>query len=103
MSDRYHARPLTSPRAVRNTLAYVLNNYRHHGEDQMGIARTWQADPFSSGPLFFGWKELEGSPVLWPLRPPYLPLLVLRPRTWLLAKGWWQFQPLISVREVPGE
>jgi len=36
IGDRYHARPLTSPRAVRNTLAYVLNNYRHHGEDQVG-------------------------------------------------------------------
>ena len=103
MSDRYHACPLTSPRAVRNALAYVLNNYRHHGEDQVGVTRTWKADPFSSGSLFFGWKELEGSPILWPLRPTYLPLLVLRPRTWLLAKGWWQFHPLISVREVPGQ
>ena len=102
IGDRYHARPLTSPRAVRNALVYCLNNYRHHGEDQVGVARTWKADPFSSGPLFFGWKELEGSPVLWPLRPTYLPLLVLRPRTWLLAKGWCQFHPLISVREAPG-
>jgi len=103
IGDRYHARSLTSPRAVRNALAYVINNYRHHGEDQVGVARMWKADPFSSGPLFFGWKELEDSPVLWPLRPAYLPLIVLRPRTWLLAKGWSQFHPLISVREVPGD
>jgi len=102
ISDRYHARPLTSPRAVRNAIAYVLNNYRHHGEDRSGVARAWKADPFSSGPLFFGWKELEDSLVLWPLRLTYLPLLVLRPRTWLLAKGWSQFHPLISVREAPG-
>jgi REP element-mobilizing transposase RayT len=102
IEDRFHAWPLTSPRAVRNTLAYVLNNYRRHGEDRVGVARTWKADPFSSGPVFFGWKELEDSPVLWPLRPTYHPLIVLRPRTWLLAKGWQVHHPLISTREVPG-
>jgi hypothetical protein len=53
--------------------------------------------------VFFGWKELEGSPVLWPLPPTYHPLLVFRPRTWLLAKGWQAYHPLISVREVPGD
>jgi REP element-mobilizing transposase RayT len=102
IADRFHARPLTSPRAVRHALAYVLNNYRRHGEDRAGVARTWKADPFSSGPVFPGWKELESSPFLWPLRPTYQPLIVFRPRTWLLAKGWQQFHPLISVREVPG-
>ncbi len=103
ISDRFHARPLTSPRAVRHTIAYVLSNWRHHGEDQTGVARTWKVDPFSSGPLFFDWKELEDSPVLWPLRPTYHPLIVLRPRTWLLAMGWKRFHPLISVHEVPGD
>ena len=103
IGDRFHARPLTSPRAVRNTLAYVLNNYRHHGEDRVGVARTWKADPFSSGALFFGWKELEDSPVLWPLPPTYHPLIVRRPHTWLLSKGWSQFHGLISVYEVPGD
>jgi REP element-mobilizing transposase RayT len=33
-SDRYHARPLTSPRTVRNALVYVLMNSKKHG--QMG-------------------------------------------------------------------
>jgi REP element-mobilizing transposase RayT len=102
IGDRYHARPLTSPRAVRNTLAYVLANWRHHGEDRAEHARGWRVDPFSSGALFFGWKELEHSPVLWPLRATYRPLIVLRPRTWLLEKGWCKFHPLISVHEVPG-
>src|SRR5262249_55937663 len=102
IGDRYHARPLTSPRAVRNTLAYVLGNWRHHGEDQVGDARTWKVDPFSSGAVFTGWKELENAAVLWPLRSTYHPLIVFRPRTWLLAKGWHRFYPLISVREVPG-
>ena len=40
-ADRYHARPLTSPRAVRNCLAYVLSNWRKHGEDRTPFARTW--------------------------------------------------------------
>jgi len=99
-ADRYHARPLTSPRAVRNALAYALSNWRKHGEDQAPFARTWKIDPFSSGALFAGWQELAGSPVFWPLPPTYLPLIVLRPRTWLL-QSWDRFHPLISVREVP--
>ena len=101
IAERYHARPLTSPRAVRNTVAYCLLNWRHHGEDRAGIAATWKVDPFSSGALFFGWKELEHAAVLWPLPPTYLPLIVWRPRTWLLG-NWDRFHPLISVREVPG-
>jgi REP element-mobilizing transposase RayT len=102
VADRFHARPLTSPRAVRHALAYVLGNWRRHGEDLVGVARTWKVDPFSSGAVFAGWKELEGSPFLWPLRATYHPLIVFRPRTWLLAKGWQEHHPLISVREVPG-
>ncbi len=101
ISDRFHARPLTSPRAVRNAIAYLLGNWRHHGEDRAPFARTWKVDPFSSGAVFSGWKELEDSPVLWPLPPRYLPLLVFRPRTWLL-QSWDRFHPLISVYEVPG-
>ena len=101
IGDRFHARSLTSPRAVRNTIAYVLNNWRHHREDRASFARTWNVDPFSSGAMFFGWKELEDSPVLWPLRPTYQPLLVWRPQTWLL-QSWGKFHPPISVREVPG-
>jgi REP element-mobilizing transposase RayT len=101
ISDRFHARPLTNPRVVRNTIAYTLNNFRHHREDQVTFARTWRVDPFSSGPVFTGWKELEDSPVLWPLRASYDPLLVRRPQTWLL-RTWDRFHPLISTHEVPG-
>jgi REP element-mobilizing transposase RayT len=101
IGDRFHARPLTSPRAVRNAIAYAMCNWRHHGEDRAPFARTWNVDPFSSGATFSGWKELEDSPLLWPLPPTYHPLLVLRPRTWLL-QSWHRFHPLISVREVPG-
>ena len=86
---------------MRNAIAYLLGNWRHHGEDRAPFARTWKVDPFSSGAVFFDWQELSGSPVLWPLPPTYHPLIVLRPRTWLL-QSWQQFHPLISVREVPG-
>jgi REP element-mobilizing transposase RayT len=101
IGDRFHARPLTSPRAVRHAISYALNNWRHHGEDRFQLARAWRVDPFSSGAVFTGWKELEDSPVLWPLRETYQPLLVWRPRTWLL-RSWDQFHPLISLYEVPG-
>jgi REP element-mobilizing transposase RayT len=101
IGDRFHARPLTNPRAVRNAIAYLLGNWRHHGEDRAGRARTWSVDPFSSGAVFTGWRELSDSAVLWPLPPAYQPLLVFRPRTWLL-QSWDRFHPLISVREVPG-
>ncbi|HWO19310.1 MAG TPA: transposase [Kofleriaceae bacterium] len=101
IADRYHARALTSPRAVRNTVAYVLGNWRHHGEDRAPAAQTWRVDPFSSGATFFDWQELADSPVLWPLPPTYHPLIVFRPRTWLL-QNWPKFHPLISVHEVPG-
>jgi len=101
IADRFHARPLTTPRAVRNAIAYCLSNWRHHGEDRAPFAQTWKVDPFSSGATFTGWKELEHAAVLWPLPPTYHPLIVFRPRTWLL-RSWDQFCPLISVREVPG-
>jgi REP element-mobilizing transposase RayT len=101
ISDRFHARPLTCPRAVRNALRYILSNWRHHGEDKAPFAKTWKVDPFSSGALFPDWKELEGSPFFWPLPPTYQPLIVFRPRTWLL-QSWSRFHPLISIREVPG-
>src|SRR5437879_4806944 len=36
-TDRYHARALTSPRAVRNALVYVLMNRRKHREGERGL------------------------------------------------------------------
>ena len=94
--QRHEARPEHDP---RHPVHVTIRG--HHGEDRAPFARTWKVDPFSSGALFTDWKELEGSPVLWPLPPAYQPLLVFRPRTWLL-RSWHRFHPLISVREVPG-
>ena len=100
-SDRYHLEVITSPRRAHHALSYVVNNWRHHGEDQRGLARTWLVDPFSSGISFPDWKELEDKPVMWPIRDGYDPLVVRRPQSWLLREGWKAHGP-ISARDVPG-
>src|SRR5262249_31679880 len=79
-AERYHARILRSPRHVRNTLVYVLNNSRRHNPT---ISR-YGVDPLSSAPWFTGWKhplrdrmaQREGPPPIVPAE------------TWLLVAGW---------------
>src|SRR5215468_10214288 len=51
VGDRYHARPLTSPRLMRTSMVYVLLNFRKHLHAPAGI------DPRSSGPQFSGWDR----------------------------------------------
>ena len=99
--DRFHAEIIETPRQARHALAYVINNWRKHREDRTGLAKTWKVDPFSSGISFGDWKELEASPVMWRGRETYDPLVVYRPKTWLLAVGWKLHHRLISVYEVP--
>jgi hypothetical protein len=53
---RFFSRALTSPRAVRNALAYVLHNFVKHGA--RGAAGI---DPYSSAPFFDGFRELRGK------------------------------------------
>ena len=92
--DRYHALELTTPRACRNALVYVLQNARKHG--------CWQArrpDAYSSGPLFDGWSSRGGAPVVAQSSPRSY---VGRPRTWLLSVGW-RRHGLIDPREVPAK
>ena len=87
-ADRYHARVLRSPRDVRNTLRYLLDNQRQH-EARRGVklSRDW-IDPFSSAYWFDGWRE----PVR--LREPRQRSLLACPRptalarSWLLKEGW---------------
>ena len=98
-TDRYHAEIIKSPRQARHALAYVLNNWRKHRQDRGAVQRTWLVDPFSTGGLFTGWKELEGTG-RWSLRKDYQPLIVRPPRTWLLAEGW-RRHGLIRCHEVP--
>ena len=89
--DRYHARALTSPRAVRIALVYILGNARKHG--------AWSGprpDVYSSGPTFDGWK---GSPG-WGLSADSVPRLLERAKTWLLTLGW-RRHGLLDPREQP--
>jgi putative transposase len=100
--DRYHRETITSPRQARRALAYVLNNWRKHREDQHGPATRWPIDPFSSAISFAEWKEREGAVVRWHRRESYDPLIVYLPKTWLLQTGW-RRHGLLSFYEVPGK
>jgi hypothetical protein len=99
--DRFHQEIIRTPRQARNTLAYVLNNWRKHGDDRARIARLWNVDPFSTGVLFDGWKERVDAELMWRLRESYDPLVVYLPKTWLLKEGWRRGGPLIQFREIP--
>ena len=99
-ADRYHAEVITTPTRARHTIGYVLSNWRRHCEDQQGLASTWLVDPFSSGISFPDWAELQDKAVMWPIRETYDPLVVRRPRSWLLAEGW-KLAGSVSARDVP--
>lgn len=93
-ADRYHEEVLDTPTKVRNCVAYVLNNWRKHGEDRHA---THVVDAFSTGMWFPGWKECRIDVT----RSLDDALPEVRPRTWLLAEGWKRAKP-ISLYEVPG-
>jgi hypothetical protein len=84
LSDRYHARILPGPRAVRTALVYVLQNARKHGARITGI------DAFSSGPWFTGWLDRVARAD----RP------IARAGSWLLKSGWLRGGP-IRTSEAP--
>src|SRR6184192_829164 len=72
--ERYHARALTTPRAMRHCLVYVLMNRRKHCAGERGL------DPCSSALWFDGGaRGVETVPAGSP---------VVRARTWLAAVGW---------------
>ena len=102
-ADRYHVEVITTPTRARHAIGYVLGNWRKHGEDREGLPSTWQVDPFSSGILFPDWKELQDKAWMWPIRETYDPLVVFRPRTWLLSEGWKRAGGPISARDVPSK
>ena len=84
-ADRFHSRPLSTPREVRSALVYVLQNARHHGLRVMGV------DPYSSGPWFDGWRQgiVHASPG------PGAGAM-----SWLLREGW-RRHGLIGIEENP--
>jgi len=84
--DRYHARELTTPRAVRNAIVYVLMNAKKH---RLRIA---QVDQFSSAPWFDGFAQRIGEPED--------PSPVFASKTWLGTIGW-RRRGLVELEEQP--
>ena len=95
-ADRYHARVLKTPREVRNAVAYVANNFRHHTA-RVGLPLDY-VDPCSSWAYFDGWRERIGRRQA-AARVGDAP--VAPPRTWLLRTGW-RRHGLVSIAEIPG-
>ena len=80
VGDRYHARPLTTPRAMRTSMVYVLLNFRKH------LRAPACVDPRSSGPHFSGWQHAPASPdanAITGAAPATAP-----PATWMARVGW---------------
>jgi REP element-mobilizing transposase RayT len=105
VADRYHARPLKTPREVRNALRYVLLNARRHAAVTARKAlRAMEVvlDPASSARWFDGWKA-ENSSVPNTLERSASAILppVARARTWLLRVGW-RRHGLLDPADVPG-
>jgi REP element-mobilizing transposase RayT len=94
-ADRYQVEVLRTPRQVKNALAYVLNNLRHH-EEQIGFEPYPRdhVDELSSAPWFAGWRIPVKHGATGP--PPHAP-----PRTWLLRTGW-RRHGLLDPGYVPG-
>jgi REP element-mobilizing transposase RayT len=86
LDGRYHLRVLRTPREVRNALAYVLLNARHHWRKRgTGPARSAPVlDAASSARWFDGWSSRAVPPAGPPPREPD----VSPPRTWLARIGW---------------
>ncbi|MGE5187035.1 MAG: transposase [Acidobacteriota bacterium] len=93
---RYHATQIRTARQARNTLAYVLNNWRRHREDfANGRLRDAKLDPYASGLALDGWNEKFLTPE------GYTPLPVSSPQTRLLKTDWKRFG-LLEPHEAPG-
>jgi hypothetical protein len=84
-ADRFHHRPLKSPRQVRNALSYVLCNARKHG---LAPRKHEWLDPYSSARAFDGWRSIDRD------RECVAALIVADARTWLLVIGWRRGGPL---------
>ena len=66
-ADRWHGRALTSPRAVRNTLVYVLANFRKH----TNVAVPPGIDAFSSAVRFDGFRGFKSGGAVARAGPPF--------------------------------
>jgi REP element-mobilizing transposase RayT len=97
VEDRYHVVALQTPAQVRAALAYVLCNWRRHGEDRRVPGPRRLTDRYSSGPRFGGWDQAMPQMT----EPEDGWLETARARSWLLRAGWAK-AGLISPWERPG-
>ena len=97
VGDRYHVRPLTTPRQMRTSMVYVLLNFRKHLRAPPGI------DPRSSGPHFSGWHgqaQLDSANVA-PAAAALGPAATVEPTTWMASIGWRRAGGPLKVEERP--
>jgi putative transposase len=111
-ADRWHGRDLTSPRAVRNALVYVLANFRKHAHGNVppGIDAFSSAGRFDGfGGCMSGRSVARAGPPLAarhvapnsPLAAALASFVAVSPaRTWLAAQGW-RRHGLIRIDEHP--
>jgi hypothetical protein len=100
VGDRYHARPLKTPRQMRTSMIYVLLNFRKHLRAPAGI------DPRSSGPHFSGWHRgvrLESADVAAGAAngAGSGSAATAVPATWMATIGWRRAGGLLKVGERP--
>ncbi len=106
VGDRYHVRPLRTPRQMRASMVYVLLNFRKHLSAPAGI------DPRSSGPHFSGWRRgvpLESADAASAAAgaatggPAALatPAATAAPTTWMANIGWRRAGGPLRVEERP--
>jgi REP element-mobilizing transposase RayT len=96
-AERYHARALTAPRDVRNTVVYVLNNVRKHEAGRLvprSYAKRWLDTGCTSAQHFHGWAGIGH-------KEPGDAAEVVAPSTWLLIEGWLR-HGRVRPDEVPG-
>lgn len=82
-ADRYHAHILKTPKEVKHTLNYVLNNRLRHRPIREGNWYLMDEDGFSSAAWFVGWRSRGTTQCVAQGPPP-----VSEPQTWLLSTGW---------------
>jgi putative transposase len=85
--DRYHARPLKTPRHMRASMGYVLLNFRKH------LRAPACVDLRSSGQHFLGWHHA-------PLATD-IPAATALPATWMARVGWRRAGGPLRVEEQP--
>jgi hypothetical protein len=107
VGDRYHVRPLTTPRQMRTSMVYVLLNFRKHLRAPAGI------DPRSSGPHFSGWRRAPGATIgpatigpatIGPatIGPATIgPAATVAPTTWMATIGWQRAGGPLKLEERP--